>query len=94
MRDQFLATRTEIEVLADGALVTRADNRENSAAIALKLLMSDMRIVRLNIFHHTDDLSKSISSFLVKLSLNVLLHTSDQTERHFLAERALLKAAL
>lgn len=85
MRNELFTARAIVEVFADGALIASANDRENSTAIARASIVSNMRILWLNILHHANDLSKSFLGFFIEISHDELLHSFDETVGHSLS---------
>jgi len=79
MRDKFFTARAEIEIFANRAHVSSSNDWENSTTVTFMIFMSNIRIIRLDIIDHANNLSESILSFFIHLLLDVLLHTLDET---------------
>jgi hypothetical protein len=79
MRDKFFTARAEIEIFANRAHVASSNDWEYSTTVTFMIFMSNIRIIRLYIIDHANNLSESILSFFIHLLLDVLLHPLDET---------------
>ena len=89
VREELLATRTVVKVLAHRAFVAGAYNWENSTTVTSASLVGNMRVLNLSSFHHLHDMSEGFLGLFVQVSLNELLHSLDETKGHFLSRRLL-----
>ena len=94
VRDELFAAGAEIEVFANWALVTSSNDREDSTTVTFMFIMSDMRIIGLNIINHADNLSESMLRLLIHLFLDILLHTLNEAKGKSLSLGHLLEFRL